>query len=70
MAGPRAWLRVNAMTATMKFAETTYPAAVAKGWHSDPQNLHDLRFHDGRQWTEHVTHFGPVPCQGCHSAAA
>jgi hypothetical protein len=35
------------------------------GWHRDPWRQHDLRYHDGRQWTEHVTHFGPVPCQGC-----
>jgi hypothetical protein len=40
-----------------------------KGWHSDPEGLHDLRFHDGSRWTEHVTHFGPVPCRGCAHAA-
>ena len=39
-----------------------------KGWHADPLAKHDLRFHDGDDWTEHVTHFGPVPCQGCNPA--
>ena len=53
------------MTSTMEFAPTTETTAVAKGWHADPLNQHDLRFHDGRIWTEHVTHFGPVPCNGC-----
>lgn len=38
----------------------------AKGWHADPFGQHKLRFHDGRGWTEHTTHHGPVPCQGCH----
>ena len=63
------------MTSTMEFAATTVPqtfpqtlpdTVTAKGWHADPLNQHDLRFHDGRIWTEHVTHFGPVPCHGCN----
>ncbi|MFW2383397.1 MAG: DUF2510 domain-containing protein [Acidimicrobiales bacterium] len=37
----------------------------AAGWYVDPQNLHHQRFYDGRAWTKHVTHFGPVPCNGC-----
>lgn len=36
-----------------------------KGWHDDPRGEHKLRFHDGHEWTEHTTHFGPVPCTGC-----
>ncbi len=40
-----------------------------KGWHADPLNQHDLRYHDGETWTEHATHFGPVPCQGCNALA-
>lgn len=46
---------------------STLPAApaTAKGWHDDPWGHHDLRYHDGAAWTEHVTHFGPVPCAGC-----
>ena len=66
------------MTSTMQFVEApqtstqtetgTVPAAV-KGWHADPEGRHDLRFHDGKAWTEHVTHFGPVPCQGCNPFA-
>lgn len=43
------------------------PAApvTARGWHDDPSRRHDLRYHDGTGWTDHVTHFGPVPCAGC-----
>ncbi|MDH4363587.1 MAG: DUF2510 domain-containing protein [Acidimicrobiia bacterium] len=41
------------------------PPVAAKGWHDDPWRNHDLRYHDGTGWTEHVTHFGPVPCPGC-----
>lgn len=40
-----------------------------KGWHDDPRGEHEMRYHDGNDWTEHVTHFGPVPCRGCHPAA-
>ncbi|MEM8923140.1 MAG: DUF2510 domain-containing protein [Actinomycetota bacterium] len=40
--------------------------ATARGWHADPQRQHDLRFHDGDNWTDHVTHLGPVPCRGCN----
>lgn len=36
-----------------------------KGWHDDPRGEHKLRFHDGVEWTDHTTHFGPVPCAGC-----
>lgn len=46
-------------------ALTTAAPAAAKGWHEDPWHLHDLRYHDGSGWTDHVTHFGPVPCPGC-----
>ena len=42
---------------------------VERGWHDDPFDQHALRFHDGDAWTEHVTHHGPVPCQGCHPYA-
>ncbi len=41
------------------------PVAVERGWHVDPMAIHKLRWHDGAEWTEHVTHFGPVPCQHC-----
>lgn len=43
---------------------TVLPALV-KGWHEDPLGHHHLRYHDGNGWTEHVTHFGPVPCGSC-----
>ena len=57
------------MTATMKPTDTTiHVEAVAKGWHADPWRRHDLRYHDGRSWTDHVTHFGPVPCRGCNAS--
>lgn len=35
------------------------------GWHPDPRGRHELRYFDGRRWSDHVTHFGPVPCTGC-----
>jgi hypothetical protein len=62
------------MTALMNPTETSQPVVltsllVTKGWHTDPRQQHDLRYHDGREWTGHVTHFGPVPCRGCHPGA-
>ncbi len=41
------------------------PAVITKGWHADPMAIHKMRWHDGAEWTEHVTHFGPVPCLHC-----
>ncbi len=41
-------------------AETTQP-----GWFSDPLGQHNLRYFDGVDWTDHVTHFGPTPCTSC-----
>lgn len=41
-------------------AETTQP-----GWFTDPLHEHNLRYFDGDDWTDHVTHFGPTPCVGC-----
>ena len=35
------------------------------GWFPDPLEEHNLRYHDGSEWTGHVTHFGPSPCSGC-----
>lgn len=35
------------------------------GWYADPEQTHDLRYHDGTGWSRHVTHFGPSPCTGC-----
>lgn len=57
------------MTATITSAPTTAieTSAPVKGWHADPEGQHDLRYHDGTSWTEHVTHFGPVPCRGCRN---
>ncbi len=45
--------------------ETSRPLAGLKGWHADPLGHHALRYHDGAEWTRHVTHYGPVPCRGC-----
>ncbi len=45
--------------------ELVLPSVISKGWHADPMAIHKLRWHDGEEWTEHVTHFGPVPCQQC-----
>lgn len=36
------------------------------GWFADPLGQHELRYFDGRTWTNHVTHNGPKPCPGCH----
>ncbi|MGF1595982.1 MAG: DUF2510 domain-containing protein [Acidimicrobiales bacterium] len=52
------------MTAMMN-PETSRPLAGLKGWHADPLGHHALRYHDGAEWTRHVTHYGPVPCRGC-----
>ena len=35
------------------------------GWFNDPSGLHQLRYFDGIDWTEHVTHSGPTPCERC-----
>ncbi|MEM9132757.1 MAG: DUF2510 domain-containing protein [Actinomycetota bacterium] len=43
------------------------PLSVDRGWHPDPTREHELRFHDGQAWTDHVTHLGPVPCRGCNT---
>ena len=40
------------------------------GWFRDPYEQHDLRYFDGGDWTDHVTHHGPEPCTGCHGAGA
>lgn len=53
-------------TTTLERNTSTTTTITLKGWHTDPEAQHDLRFHDGTAWTEHVTHFGPVPCQGCN----
>ncbi|MEZ5228102.1 MAG: DUF2510 domain-containing protein [Acidimicrobiales bacterium] len=37
----------------------------AAGWYSDPFGQHRMRYFSGTEWTDHVTHFGPTPCQGC-----
>lgn len=36
-----------------------------EGWFDDPTGQHHQRFFDGHEWTEHVTHTGPLPCNGC-----
>ena len=60
-----------APTTTVSPVEVPFPAPVEveQGWHDDPFDQHELRYHDGNGWTEHVTHLGPVPCQGCHPYA-
>ncbi len=35
------------------------------GWFADPLQEHNLRYYDGSEWTDHVTHYGPMPCGGC-----
>ncbi|MDA3041106.1 MAG: DUF2510 domain-containing protein [Actinomycetota bacterium] len=46
-----------------RHADLFHPATA--DWYADPLGQHHLRFFDGRQWTDAVTHFGPVPCRGC-----
>lgn len=53
--------------ATIPAPTPVAPATPTKGWHEDPLRQHDLRWHNGIEWTEHVTHYGPVPCRGCNS---
>jgi hypothetical protein len=38
------------------------------GWYPDPDQQHNLRYFDGQDWTDHVTHYGPTPCSGCSLA--
>lgn len=40
--------------------------ATLAGWYDDPQQRHRMRYFSGSEWTQHVTHFGPTPCTGCH----
>ena len=49
----------------MTQVDVLHPVETAAGWYPDPDERHDLRYFDGRSWTDHVTHFGPTPCPGC-----
>ncbi len=40
-------------------------AHTVSGWFRDPMSLHAKRYFDGTEWTSHVTHRGPTPCEGC-----
>ncbi len=44
---------------------TTERRKLTAGWHNDPKGHHRLRYFDGDEWTDHVTHFGPTPCLRC-----
>ena len=57
--------RATTATATMTRPVVGTVRTTKKGWHDDPRGEHKMRFHDGVAWTEHTTHFGPVPCTGC-----
>lgn len=50
---------------SMAIVEEPLPQTSEAGWMPDPEGRHNLRFFDGNQWTDHVTHFGPTPCVGC-----
>ncbi len=53
---------------TQLFDSLASLSAVADpGWYQDPYEVHKLRYFDGDEWTGHVTHAGPVPCQHCYS---
>lgn len=49
-------------------ADTMQGKATLAGWYEDPQERHRMRYFSGTEWTQHVTHFGPTPCTGCHQA--
>ncbi len=34
------------------------PTSGEAGWHADPHETHELRYHDGAQWTNHVSNAG------------
>lgn len=53
----------------MKTLETKpeHHKPASEGWFNDPTGKHNQRFFDGDEWTEHVTHTGPLPCAGCRS---
>jgi hypothetical protein len=50
---------------SVRIDTTAVAAGVGAGWFVDPFGVHELRWFDGRQWSGHVTHFGPVPCEAC-----
>ena len=31
-----------------------------KGWHDDPYDRFQARWHNGKKWTKHISHFGAV----------
>ncbi len=49
----------------MALAERHELTITEAGWYSDPDREHHLRYHDGKAWTDFVTHNGPTPCTGC-----
>ena len=49
----------------IEFEVRQVPDLGTEGWFTDPHETHNLRYFDGSRWTDHVTHFGPTPCQGC-----
>lgn len=55
-----------AMTGAVAPAPPAAAAPAAGGWHPDPSGKHEQRYHDGQNWTEHVSTAGvagtdPVP---------
>ena len=54
----------------MAVIEQTESEVAKPGWFADPLGQHNLRYHDGTEWTDHVTHHGPTPCEGCSRQAA
>jgi len=43
----------------------TLAKPVTAGWFEDPSGDHKLRYFNGEDWTSHVTHYGPMPCDKC-----
>lgn len=57
----------SALPQSSELASSMSSTAVTSGWYRDPSGQHEMRYNNGQHWTEHVTHSGPTPCQGCSS---
>ena len=53
----RAWVAPHAQIGALAVVLPSTAAAPA-GWHPDPTGAHELRYWDGRVWTEHVADDG------------
>lgn len=49
---------VGPLTPAEAKAKPSTPAVISQGWRPDPFGRHDLRYHDGHAWTQHVSSAG------------